>query len=178
MVNKNWSLDGRVCRDCQQFKPLSEYNLRKTGTPYTLCRPCFAADIKKRAAKKEVLPGDSVRSCTDCGASKIISEFPRNSNSAGGYLNRCKGCYARRVSIGTWGIDTSLNTHCDICEEPFNRDRDRQVVVDHDHTCCPGNKSCGKCVRGVLCPKCNWGLGHFRDNPAYLRAAANYLEES
>jgi len=30
--------------------------------------------------------------------------------------------------------------------------------------------------RGWLCQHCNWGLGHFLDSPALLRAAADYLE--
>ena len=32
--------------------------------------------------------------------------------------------------------------------------------VDHDHSCCTGEKSCGKCVRGILCLKCNTQIGH------------------
>lgn len=36
---------------------------------------------------------------------------------------------------------------------------DRSLEVDHDHTCCPGKKTCGKCVRGILCRRCNRGLG-------------------
>lgn len=31
--------------------------------------------------------------------------------------------------------------------------------IDHDHACCPGNESCGKCIRGVLCGSCNVILG-------------------
>ena len=42
-------------------------------------------------------------------------------------------------------------------------------AVDHCHR--------SKKVRGVLCRLCNTGLGHFKDSPKLLRAAANYLEK-
>lgn len=48
--------------------------------------------------------------------------------------------------------------------------------IDHDHSCCPGAGSCGACVRGLLCNKCNAGLGYFKDDPARLLSAVNYLK--
>lgn len=33
-----------------------------------------------------------------------------------------------------------------------------------------------KKVRGILCHKCNLGLGMFFDNPDFIRAALFYLE--
>lgn len=50
------------------------------------------------------------------------------------------------------------------------------LVVDHDHACCPGGKSCGRCVRGFLCGGCNTGIGLFSENAAVIRAAADYLD--
>jgi len=50
--------------------------------------------------------------------------------------------------------------------------------VDHDHACCPGQKTCGECNRGLLCRLCNAGLGMFKDSPESLRRAADYLEKS
>lgn len=48
--------------------------------------------------------------------------------------------------------------------------------VDHDHACCPtAGESCGQCVRGILCSRCNVALGGFYDNPDILMAAIAYL---
>ena len=48
--------------------------------------------------------------------------------------------------------------HCALC--PATPDKHvNKLHVDHDHNCCPGSRSCGKCVRGVLCVNCNSTLG-------------------
>jgi hypothetical protein len=62
---------------------------------------------------------------------------------------------------------------CALCGDPFGRETPR---IDHDHACCPGERSCGSCIRGLLHHRCNRGLGFFGDSPATLRCAAAYLE--
>jgi hypothetical protein len=52
----------------------------------------------------------------------------------------------------------------------------KALSVDHDHTCCPGDRSCGACIRGLLCAKCNLVVGMMNDDPDRLRAAANYVD--
>lgn len=47
--------------------------------------------------------------------------------------------------------------------------------IDHDHSCCPGKKSCGRCVRGVLCHLCNTALGCARDSTEVLTQMIDYL---
>lgn len=60
---------------------------------------------------------------------------------------------------------------CGITEEQNGRAFD----LDHDHGCCPGERTCGLCIRGLLCGRCNRGIGMFDDNPDMLRAALRYL---
>lgn len=49
-------------------------------------------------------------------------------------------------------------------------------MIDHDHDCCKGVYSCGKCVRGIVCYYCNFLLGNARNNPDILLAAAEFLQ--
>lgn len=49
-------------------------------------------------------------------------------------------------------------------------DAKRFLAVDHAHLS-------GR-IRGLLCTRCNVGLGMFQDNPELLRQAAQYLEAS
>jgi hypothetical protein len=53
---------------------------------------------------------------------------------------------------------------CPICTVEL----DRSAHADHDHST---NKP-----RGVLCARCNKGLGHFGDDVVRLKAAITYLE--
>jgi hypothetical protein len=63
---------------------------------------------------------------------------------------------------------------CQACSEPFSLSN--PFCIDHDHECCPGVRSCGKCVRGLLCRRCNAGVGMFLNDVHRLLGAVAYLE--
>lgn len=48
----------------------------------------------------------------------------------------------------------------------------RALAVDHDHTCCPGPRTCGECVRELLCIRCNTFVAAFEDEDAVARFTA------
>lgn len=61
---------------------------------------------------------------------------------------------------------------CGMCHRPFGKGQ--LVFIDHDHNCCETEKSCcGCCVRGLLCLRCNTGLGYIE---RLSRPAQVYLD--
>ncbi len=51
----------------------------------------------------------------------------------------------------------------------------QKLCVDHDHACCPGKRSCGKCVRALLCSDCNRALGILNDDPRRIADLQFYI---
>ncbi|MGC2429272.1 MAG: endonuclease VII domain-containing protein [Nitrososphaeraceae archaeon] len=57
---------------------------------------------------------------------------------------------------------------CAICKEPCSSGKN--LAVDHNHIT-------GE-VRGLLCEKCNQGIGALRENPELIMSAYEYLERT
>lgn len=88
-------------------------------------------------------------------------------------------CQKYNISIEQYtSLLTAQNNSCAICKKG-DPGTSGSWHIDHDHRCCPEkNRSCGKCVRGLLCHYCNIGLGHFFESLAFLDSAASYLSRS
>lgn len=156
---RNAARPARRCHRCGETKPAAEF-----GTTHAYCRPCYNAYQRERTARLPV---------------ELKREQRRRSYAAEDPARR--NANQRR---GRWGLtDEDLvamlaqqGGGCAICQatEPGGRGT---WHVDHDHTCCtPGKRVCGRCIRGLLCSRCNVGLGNFRDDPQLLLGAARYLD--
>jgi len=102
-----------------------------------------------------------MKKCKRCGEAKTLDLFPKSAASKDGHGSYCRLCmnaYARqyRYGITREQYETMMdnqNHSCAVCKEPFTDTM--RPYVDHDHNCCPGSKTCGNCVRGILCSGCN-----------------------
>lgn len=127
--------------------------------------------------------------CSRCGQERKPEDFyhhARPDRQRRGPLH-CRICTTRRgnpresksaqhrrlrYGVGDSEIEALLGAQghrCAVCRRSVNEVRGKHKWnVDHDHTT--------GAVRGILCWGCNVGLGSFNDDPARLRAAADYLE--
>lgn len=136
-----------------------------------------------------------MKTCSSCHRELSLDSFHRNTGRPDGRQRACKECnaaYQRAVPVDvrrdrwlqrTYGIslkeyEERLAAQDGVCLICCEAPTGKPLVVDHDHACCPGDKkTCGSCVRGLICDPCNRGLGFFRDNPERLQSAINYLKE-
>jgi len=119
--------------------------------------------------------------CRFCSSWLPEDRFGRSARSTDGLASLCRQCSTDKHRLINYGItaadyDAMLAKQgggCAICGEACSSGR--RLAVDHNHACCPGDKTCGRCVRGLLCGACNQGIGKLGDSPRLLIAAASYL---
>jgi hypothetical protein len=109
-----------------------------------------------------------------CALRRADPEKYRASERARSKTPRRKYSLRARILLTKYGLThdqyealcSAQGGRCAICRTDTPRGRGGWAI-DHDH-------QAGK-VRGLLCTKCNTGVGLFDDDPARLRAAIKYL---
>ena len=115
--------------------------------------------------------------CRLCGVAKPVEDFGKEKKGMDGLRSECKSCHSikkrenhlkRRYGLTVKQYDNMLKRQhygCRICGSQCQTGR--RLAVDHCH------KS-GQ-IRGLLCNKCNKGLGYFNDDINRMNLAAQYL---
>lgn len=148
-------------------------------------RLAYEAWAAKRDAARAMEPPNR---CLDCGV-----ELARRTDTA--QPKRCPDCqpvfdaarrratderrrFTRHGGFTPEAFEELLAAQggvCAICRGDVVDVRGRAGMLDHDHECCPGAYGCPRCIRGVLCNRCNQGVGYFSDDVARLRQVLAYL---
>lgn len=150
---------------------------------------------ERHKARERARHRTELKRCSRCGVEKPRAEFSRDTRERLSVQAWCKGCaaeyrkewrlrwspeerYARyRAShLKKFGLTVerydellrSQNGVCAICgsDTPFTP-KNGAFIVDHDH-------ETGE-VRGLLCSRCNRGIGYLGDDPQRLTRALDYL---
>lgn len=178
----------KFCNKCQTSKDYSDfYKQKNTKDGHTYwCKQCYHEYWKGRyEGKRKFKPlkkTSTHRECRMCGELKEFADFSQKTKRPHSYCADCRRLRGLTSNLQRYGLtpeeyivmEKTQGGVCACCGEP-EREKKR-LSVDHDHSCCPGLYSCGKCIRGLLCTRCNKALGQFGDNVDLLENAVVYLK--
>jgi endogenous inhibitor of DNA gyrase (YacG/DUF329 family) len=159
-------------------RPCSVDGCEKLATRRGLCKTCYSSQYQKawRIATKQD------RRCAHCGTevppgrrkrNGIIfcsTNCKQNSYTADGRYaaKRTADYFHRKYGLTVEQVERMHLAGCTICGTTDWRGKHERGHVDHDHET--------GVVRGLLCSRCNVGIGMFGDDPARMRRAADYIE--
>lgn len=166
-------------KDRKAAKGMCGYHYKKQGprspTSRAVPRACAVAGCDRMTRRRFCSPHALERFNASPGPICAVGGCRRRA-SARGWCEKHYRPYAK------YGLSPEANTAlleaqgggCAICGITAS-ESPHPLVVDHDHSCCPGKRSCGKCVRGILCRACNVALGNLNDEPRRVLSAYQYL---
>jgi hypothetical protein len=130
------------------------------------------------------------KGCSKCRTTDP-AQFNKKARAKSGFQSLCRVCHvkspeadqSRRWRLKKYKMSPEAYALrlaeqggvCAMCHKPPTG---RYLSVDHDHACCPGKESCGKCIRGLLHFECNTLLGIAKDSMERLEQAAQYLRNA
>jgi hypothetical protein len=172
----------KQCTNCQEYKEASDFHkyAKAQDGLKPWCKVCvreydMTEDDPKRVMPRKMQGTD--RHCRYCEQYLPQSSFWSNNT----YCRECTVALGHINNLKNYGLtrddyvdmEKSQNGVCKICGE--TEKHNKRLSVDHDHSCCYGIKSCGKCIRGLLCSRCNRGLGIVNDDIKLLQNMIEYL---
>lgn len=159
------------CSRCGQDRDISGFKYKATARLYSYCQSCRKEMRSEAYRKNEEKERASNRVWRKAHPDKM-REYSRKNRALHGHRHRTldRVSKLRRVyGISEHDFDAlreAQRDRCAICNDVF----EKRPRVDHCHKT---NK-----VRGLLCGRCNRGIGMFGDSPVKCREAANYLEKA
>ena len=177
-----WYNKSMICIACGKNKSLDEFykDKKMLSGHRSNCKLCHKLTEIPRHKKNKALRGYATKSYIPPIHTLKNYEPPKPRWTK---YNPTDKYYSRRGQYSHSGLShdqfkalyESQNGLCSICGR--GEDEVGTLHIDHDHSCCPGQKTCGKCNRGMLCGSCNRGIGCLQDDIGILQSATKYLKK-
>ena len=154
------------CAKCKEDKSTHQFwsNRRTKDGYYSWCKTCSTQDRKDWHANRSSEQKEKMNARRRAYLSKNEDHRRKITKK---YIFKYDLKKKYNLSVEQYEQMCKDHNHvCAICNKPEPRKNGR-LCVDHNHKT---DK-----VRGLLCSKCNAGLGLFKDNPKLLLKAIEYL---
>lgn len=143
-----------------------------TNGKSTRCRDCGYSEVSKKNRKYTATD----KYCPWCKVYKPLESFHLDNKRKSRKSAYCKSCYTIvRYNLTVDKYNALLAAQNGLCA--IAGCSNKPTDIDHDHSCCSGAYSCGKCVRGLLCRSCNLALGLINDDIVKVAGLQTYLSE-
>lgn len=174
------------CTGCSKLKPIEDFPNNKE-TPCgkdPRCKVCRHLARRERmgAVKNNPVAFDEEeRAERKIAATKKYVEANKEKLRAANKLFKLKANFNITSDQFAW-LHYIQNNTCFMCGEAEVRIDNRtgtvmNLAIDHDHRCCSARgKSCGKCVRHLLCSTCNIMVGFAELKPKVVHRFADYID--
>jgi hypothetical protein len=172
----------KICNDCGETLSGECFysNKGKLDGLSSECKKCSKKHCKKlfiENSNRDTVLIPVGKRCSRCGAYSLQEGFSKCKGTSDGLATACKECcfdiqLKLRYGVNSEWFYTTLVKQggCLICGLEYIAGVNRELFnVDHDHLTLK--------IRGILCNRCNLGLGHFKDSVAYLRGAIEYIDK-
>jgi hypothetical protein len=156
----------KTCSRCRVSKPLAEFGVERAREDgrRNYCKICAADHLREyRQREPERFREYEKRRDGESRRQRDRERWPQRSERESATRARFARKIRKNFGITLEEYDALVSNPCQLCGST------EHVVLDHCHT--------SGAIRGPLCKPCNSGLGIFGDDPARLRAAADYLEK-
>lgn len=158
----------RECPSCHLLLPIDDFPWRVHQTGWKRRSDCRRCEAKRsRNYRNRLSPEERKRR----SAASYAAEKARLAADPDWKIRKQLRSACRTLGLPFEEVLAAWEAHgrtCDICHKPAEDEKGRRLAIDHDH-------ETGE-FRGFLCGSCNTGMGLLSDDPARLRAAADYLE--
>lgn len=165
----------KLCRKCKVVKPNDQFKAdRRYGEGISsYCKQCHqAATVAWQKANPDRVKAARRKRYAE-NKDAINAERKENYNTDVAWARALP--YRYGITADQYKQILAQQGGCAIC----GRSQDyssRRFSVDHDHRCCPGSKTCGQCVRGILCHSCNVAVNAVEKIDDWAGKAEIYLE--
>ena len=173
----------KTCSRCNKTMNYSFFNKKSSGKDgySSWCKECNKANSSNYYTEKKRVFKPKIKNnrihCRNCD--RYLSENMFYSVTK----TYCMECYRDRENIKTLKrfnitqeqYDSILQKQGGMCKICKKDNKGKRLCIDHDHSCCSGRYSCGKCIRGLLCNQCNRFIGEVNEDIDRLKSMVKYI---
>lgn len=188
LLESRQQFDCKTCTRCGTERPSIEFreDARSQDGRGSHCKDCrreyhknYLHRMKARSDDEIAKAIPSFKRCYSCQEVLPSAAYARTRMRKDGLQIRCRLCnaiHSRGISVAYFRqLLEQQNNSCAICNIAFRLSMEdyseygqtQNIYIDHNHAT--------GVVRGLLCPRCNSGIGLLGDSPLTLAKAAKYV---